>query len=164
MYGSGYATLATLTNYGHHHLGRIWFCWSDRVVVTQLHMSSQIITCAVQIPDTREQFICSAIYTFNTPSERMRLWQELRSTQAAYGHLNMPWIVIGNFNVTLASSEHSRAHDYRPDQLGMTQFQEVVTDCSLQDLPYTGALFTWWNQREEDPIGKKLDKALVNGY
>lgn len=37
-----------------------------------------------------------------------------------------------------------------------------MTDCSVTDLPYTGALFTWWNKRSEDPIGKKLDRALVN--
>lgn len=76
-------TWKAIANYGHHHLGRIWFCWLDKVVVTQLHMSAQIITCAVQIPETGEQFICSAIYAFNTASERVGLWQEMRSTQAA---------------------------------------------------------------------------------
>ena len=60
----------SLTNYDYHRLGRIWFCWSNKVVVTKLHMSSQIITCAIQIPETREQFICSAVYASNCMIER----------------------------------------------------------------------------------------------
>lgn len=154
---------SSITNYGYHPLGRIWFCWSDSVDVTLLHRSAQMITCAIQIPGTGEQFICSAIYAFNTAAERIHLWTEMRETQAAYAHLNLPWILIGDYNVTLSSNEHSRSMDYRSDQRSMRAFQEVLTDCSLVDLVYGGALFTWWNQRDGDPIGKKLDRALVNG-
>ena len=152
----------SLMNYGYHPLGRIWVCWNEQVVVTRLHTSAQVITCAVQFPSTGEQFICSAIYAYNTAAERLQLWEDLRGTRAAYGHLSLPWIMLGDFNETLASSEHSRALDYRTDQSGMRHFQEAITDCSVLDLPYTGALFTWWNKRVEDPIGKKLDRALVN--
>lgn len=126
-------------------------------------MSDQIITCAIQIPESGEQFFCSAIYAYNTVAERTQLWRDLRATQATYAHLHLPWILIGDFNVTLSSNEHSRALDHRCDQTGMTHFQEVTTDCALMNLPYVGALFTWWNKRDEDPIGKKLDRALVNG-
>lgn len=45
----------------------------------------------------------------------------------------------------------------------MKQCQELVTDCVLTDLAYVGSLFTWWNKRGADPIGKKLDQALING-
>lgn len=48
----------SLTTYDHHRLGKIWFCLSDRVKVSFLHMSSQVITVAIQIPETKEQFIC----------------------------------------------------------------------------------------------------------
>lgn len=153
---------SSLTNYDFHPLGRIWVCWNDQVVVTKLHMSVQIITCAIQIPSSGEQFICSAIYVFNTAAERVQLWEELPGTRAAYEHFAFPWILLGDFNETLASSEHSRALDYRTDQVGIRHFQEAITACSVLDMPYTGALFTWWNKRHEDPIGKKLDRALVN--
>ena len=118
-----------------------------------LHKSSQAITCAVQIPETKEQFICSAVYASNFEVERRELWEDMRGTLAAYKHLDMPWILLGDFNVTLSSGEHSRVHDYLTDQRGMRQFQEVVNDCVLTDLAYTGALFTWWNKQETDPIG-----------
>lgn len=126
-----------LTNYEYHHLGRIWVWWTDDVMVTQLHKSAQVITCAIQIPGSGEQFVCSVIYAFNTAAERVQLWEDLRGTRAAYEHLGLPWIILGDFNETLASSEHSRALDYRRDQLGMRQFQEAMTDCSVTDFPYT---------------------------
>lgn len=126
-------------------------------------MSDQIITCAIQVPGTVEKFICSAIYAYNTATDRIPLWRDLRATQVAYAHLHLPWILLGDFNVTLATNEHSRALDYRWDQAGMFHFQEATTDCELLDLPFVGALFTWWNKREEDPTGNKLDRAMVNG-
>ncbi|CAN6990548.1 unnamed protein product [Brassica rapa subsp. trilocularis] len=79
----------SLANYEYHPLGRIWFCWTNDVVATKLHMSAQVITCAIQIPNTGEQFICSAVYAYNTIAERLALWEELKGTQAAYGHLNL---------------------------------------------------------------------------
>ena len=152
-----------MSNYEFNHLGRVWFCWADKVVVTKLHSSAQVITCAIQIPETQEQFICSAVYASNCEVERRRLWWELRETQDAYRHLDMPWIVAGDFNATLSSSEHSRRCLTSSSQLGMTQFQEAVGDCNLTDLTHSGAIFTWWNNQEADPIGKKLDRALING-
>lgn len=74
----------------------------------------------------------------------------------------MPWIILGDFNVTLSSSKHSRPYDYTVDQTGIRNFQEAVADCGISDLIYTGPELTWWNKRELDPIGKKLDRALVN--
>ena len=86
----------------------------------------------------------------------------MRATHTAYSHLAIPWILVGDFNVTLASGEHSRTLDYISDQAGMRHFQDVVGACDLTDLAYVGALFTWWNKRLEVPISKKLDRALVN--
>ena len=153
---------ASMANYEYSQLGHIWFCWTDKVVVTKLHVSSQVITCAVQSHETGEQFICSAAYASNSEMERRIMWDELRGTQAAYQYLDLPWIVIGDFNATLSTREHSRGGGAPSSQLGMRYFQELVGDCNLTDMASTGALFTWWNKRDEDPIGKKLDRALIN--
>lgn len=153
----------SVTNYEYHRLRRIWVSWREGFVVTVLHKSDQIISCAIQVVATGEQFICSAVYGSNFVAERRILWEEIRNTAAAYNHLNMPWILIGDYNTILTAFEHSRMHDYLGDQTGMRQFQEVVTDVGLLDLSYSGAQFTWWNKRGADSIGKKLDRALVNG-
>ena len=33
-----------MSNYEFNHLGRVWFCWADKVVVTKLHSSAHVIT------------------------------------------------------------------------------------------------------------------------
>ena len=99
-------------------------------------MSAQVTTCAIQVPSTGEQFVCFAVYAYNTAVDRILLWEELRGAKAAYDHLNLPWILIGDFNETLASSEHSRTMDYRRDMSGMRHFQEAMTDCSVMDLSW----------------------------
>lgn len=47
--------------------------------------------------------------------------------------------------------------DYLTDQTGMREFQEFAGDCELSNLAYVGVLFTCWNKREGNPIGKKLN-------
>ena len=78
--------------------------------MTLLHKSSQVIPCAVQKPVTGEQFICLAIYASNFPTERRLMWEVLKATRAAYAHLSLPWILLGDYNVTLSSSEHSQCN------------------------------------------------------
>lgn len=107
-----------------------------------MQTSFQVVKCAVHIPETNEKFICSAIFSSNCEAERQRLWVELRGTESAYKHLDKSWIVMRDFNVTLSLGEHSHATSLWYAQAGMTQFQEVVGDCSLTDLVYAGALFT----------------------
>lgn len=85
---------ASLANYEFSQLGRIWLSWSDKVVVTKLHSSSPVVTCAVQIPETIEQFICSAVYASNCKIERRSLWEDLRGTLVTNQHLDLPWIVM----------------------------------------------------------------------
>ncbi|KAH0892941.1 hypothetical protein HID58_055370, partial [Brassica napus] len=70
-----------------------------------------MITCVFQIPATGEQFIYSAIYAFNTAAKMTHLWSDIRETQAVYAHLRLPWILMGDYNVTLSSSEHSRNNE-----------------------------------------------------
>lgn len=64
---------ASLANYDHNPLGRIWVCWSDKEVVTKLHSSALVITCAIQVLESREQFLCSVVYASNCEMERRRL-------------------------------------------------------------------------------------------
>lgn len=93
-----------ITNYDHHPLCRIWFCWSDGVEVTLLFRSAQTVTCAVRIPQSGLCFMVSVVYAFNTEIDQRLLWDDIRATQAAYCHLLMPWMLIGDYNEILTSS------------------------------------------------------------
>ncbi|XP_024006446.1 uncharacterized protein LOC112082955 [Eutrema salsugineum] len=152
---------SSTTNYDFHRIGRIWVIWSDAVSISPLHKSPQVITIEVTYASGLS-FVCSCVYASNFSNDRRVLWQELRGTNEYLQGINTPWIIMGDFNQTLSSDEHSRAADYLGDQSAMRDFQQFVTDCEVMDLGYVGSQFTWLNQQEENPIGKKLDRALVN--
>ncbi|KAG7585320.1 Reverse transcriptase domain [Arabidopsis thaliana x Arabidopsis arenosa] len=149
------------TNYDYHRLGRIWVCWREDITVHILYKSSQIITCWVT-SESGEQFVVSCIYASNFHADRMLLWEEIRQCDQLFVQSRVPWIVMGDFNETLASSEHSRGTVLANVTAGRG-FQALISDCELEDLSYVGPRFTWWNNQEDNPIGKKLDRALVNG-
>lgn len=123
-----------ITNYEHHRLGRIWFCWTDGVEITLMYKSGQVITCAVHVSLTNTWFMFSAVYASNLESERVQLWDEIRATQAACSHFSIPWILMGDYNEILVSTEHSRSLDYRIGQSGMHHFQSLICDCNLSDI------------------------------
>ncbi|KAJ4894899.1 Uncharacterized protein Rs2_21693 [Raphanus sativus] len=150
-----------LTNYDHHRLGKIWICWADNVTVTPLHKSAQSITVWVT-SDTGEQFLCSCVYASNFATERQSLWSELNTISTRFASSGAPWIVMGDFNETLASSEHSLGTFSTTHQRGMVAFQSLVTTCDLTDLASIGPTFTWTNNQSSNPIAKKLDRVLVN--
>lgn len=71
-----------------------------------------------------------------------------------------PWLVIGDFNAIRWNHERlGRSRDW-PDWMG--DLDNCVLSAGLFDLRFCGLLFSWSNRREDDPILKKLDRALVN--
>ncbi|CAL9217005.1 unnamed protein product [Arabidopsis halleri] len=152
-----------LNNYMYGRLGRIWVCWSAEVDLHLIHMSAQQITCWIRFQASGEIFICSFVYASNFAIDRRALWKELTDIQVGCVQTINPWIVVGDFNVTLATTEHSRYLDYLQDQSAMQEFQNMLQNCGLEDLSYVGPVFTWSNSQDGNSISKKLDRALVNG-
>lgn len=63
-------------------------------------------------------------------------------------HQNYPiiqrksWICMGDFNEILEVEEHSNFENAPSILLGMRDFQNVVRECLLEDMPSQGPLFT----------------------
>ncbi|XP_073357949.1 uncharacterized protein [Aegilops tauschii subsp. strangulata] len=71
------------------------------------------------------------------------------------------WLCVGGFNETAYGTEHfSRAA--RPEWQ-MRAFREVLEDCSLQDLGFSGVPFTWDNRQAGGAnVKARLDRAVAN--
>lgn len=162
IFQSTFPGWSSLTNYDHHRLERIWVVWSDDVEVVPVLISAQMITCWVRYRQTGDTFLASFIYASNFATERKQLWKELELVATMSAGSTDAWIVLGDFNVTLSLTEHSRPVVYASDRSSIRDFQEIVGRCGLSDLTSVGPLFTWSNNQDENPICKKLDRALVN--
>ncbi|KAH0936459.1 hypothetical protein HID58_013576, partial [Brassica napus] len=136
-----------LNNYDHHRLGKIWVCWDDNVSVSLVYKSAQCITVWVT-SKTGEQFLCSCVYASNFTAERQRLWSELAQIKHHYAVTGVPWMVMGDFNETLASLEHSLGSFSIATQQGMQAFQSAVVAEATTNWNY-------WAEIEENFLRQK---------
>ncbi|KAL0696022.1 hypothetical protein Bca4012_063202 [Brassica carinata] len=149
-------------NYDDHPLGIIWVCWSNDVEVVPAMSSAQMITCWVRVKSTRAIILASFVYASNQVSDRKILWREMEMVATTMVGTSYPWIVQGDFNVILSTSEHSRGTNMGGETYAMRDFQYAVRRCGLDDLAQVGSHFTWTNRQPENPIRKKLDRVLIN--
>ncbi|CAA7061592.1 unnamed protein product [Microthlaspi erraticum] len=126
-----------------------------------LWISSQSITVEVTI-ESGESFIYTAVYASNDFDTRKELWLSLRDTYSSFNLAARPWMVNGDFNEILLPSETSNPAILRTNR-AMRLFGDCLTDVGLFDLPFHGPAYTWTNHQPTSPIGKKIDRCLVNG-
>lgn len=133
--------------------------WKDKVRVTVIFKSGQMITVSILLERKEEVFFCTFVYTSNFMEERRELWTDLKNHQDSPLIRHKTWMICGDFNEILEEGEHS---NFTGVSTGMREFQDIVRYCSIQDMGYQGPLFTWCNKREERDICKKLDRVLIN--
>jgi hypothetical protein len=87
-------------------------------------------------------------------------WEDKYKTWNGIRHLHaqssLPWVLIGDFNEILYSHEKEGGNP-RPQQF-MQAFRDVLYDCNLEDLGFSGDKFTWRGGR----ICERLNRALAN--
>ncbi|GJX21845.1 RNA-directed DNA polymerase, eukaryota, reverse transcriptase zinc-binding domain protein [Tanacetum coccineum] len=76
-----------------------------------LSMKNQDVFCLVEVLQSNVKFYCTFVYAGNSGIERRILWKELETQKNIVG--NLPWLVLGDFNVTMDSSEHSSGGSFR---------------------------------------------------
>ncbi|XP_020690957.2 uncharacterized protein LOC110105699 [Dendrobium catenatum] len=147
-------------NFGCSNPGRIWVKWNSRTIsFLPLHSSSQLIHGVVNHVNSPNMppFMLSVVYAANSPSERASLWQQLIGISPSVAS---PWIILGDFNCCRLAEEKSGGNPLNNGRL--LEMNSWIFNTGVLELPSTGLFFTWYNQRVDDPIHIKLDRALVN--
>ena len=148
-------------NYEFSELGKIWILWHPSLQVTVVHKSLQMITCLVKCPEHLSPVVVSCIYASNDEYIRRELWSDILILSCSSVVAGKAWLLIGDFNQVLKPEEHSCPPTLNVDRQ-TREFQECVSDAALSDLNFIGPTFSWWNSQKANPIGKKLDRILVN--
>ncbi|KAI0519364.1 hypothetical protein KFK09_006808 [Dendrobium nobile] len=102
-------------------------------------------------------FQLTAVYASNSSQERKALWNDIGLAAPAS---QMPWAIIGDFNCCRFASEKLGGSDI--NQAALFDFNSMIFNNCLLDLQSIGCKFTWYNQRQDNPIHIKLDRVLVN--
>ncbi|GKA36412.1 retrovirus-related pol polyprotein from transposon TNT 1-94 [Tanacetum coccineum] len=140
---------------------RIMIGWDkDKVDVMLVYMTRQVMLVVIKIIKLKQKVFCSFVYASNSGIERRSMWNELRRFKAITS--GCPWILMGDFNVTLKLEEHSTGGS--KVQSDMQDFGVYVNDIEVEDVNYTGLFYTWIKSpsRPETSILKKLDRVMVN--
>ena len=139
--------------------GGIGLFWSKNVVVgLKNYISSHIDVLVKKVDQPSVEWRFTGFYGAPRAEERHHSWRFLRTLNAVP---HSAWLCVGDFNETLHASEHfSRTN--RPEWQ-MRAFREVIDECSLQDLGWTGVPYTWDNRRAgEANVKARIDQAFAN--
>ncbi|XP_074305596.1 uncharacterized protein LOC141640814 [Silene latifolia] len=145
------------TNCSLHKGGRVWLLWRPNIFEVQIiQYDPQFIHSKVIVKATQKSFLLTFVYAFNEGSERLDLWDKLRT----FARPCTPWAIAGDFNTVLSPDERLSATTKQED---MEAFVDCLADCGMTDIHATGAYFTWTNK--QDPNHRKysrLDRFLIN--
>ena len=96
-------------NFVSHNAGQIRILWkSDKVTLSVLQSSAQLIHCFIVCKVTGKQFQVSFIYGLQSVMARRSLWINLSNISAS---LNFPWLLIGGFNSILSPNDRFNGVD-----------------------------------------------------
>lgn len=139
--------------------GGILLMWNTRKVNVHIMGSTeQEIHVVMQVCNSNSQWLFSGIYVSPRYKERKVLWANLETiAETTY----IPWIVLGDFNEVVSESEKLGGGTINFNKA--LRFSEMLSNCCLTDLGFSGPRFTWTNLRQTGGlIQERLDRAVAN--
>ncbi|GJS52904.1 RNA-directed DNA polymerase, eukaryota, reverse transcriptase zinc-binding domain protein [Tanacetum coccineum] len=140
---------------------RIVLGWNAQAVkVMVIHSSKQAMFCLVETILDKIKTYVSIIYASNNGIERREVWDYLLLSKRSVN--DKPWVILGDFNVTLKPKEHSNGGS--GISTDMQEFNDAVNALEIEDLCSSGFHFTRTKSLKNplNAILKKLDRILVN--
>ncbi|KAA3469681.1 reverse transcriptase [Gossypium australe] len=138
--------------------GGLSLAWRGDVNIALQSFSHRHIDVIVEEEDGGKKWRLTGFYGSPYASDREDAWNRLKRlhNQGEY-----PWIVCGDFNEILYNFE--KKGGLPRDEKKMEEFRQVLEECQLADLGYSGNWFTW--ERGNLPktnIQERLDRGVGN--
>lgn len=117
--------------------------------------SIQQITMRFQI--RHQTLFITAVYARCDALERLELWEKLAKVDPQ----DYPWLVGGDFNVTLHKEEKLEGLPFTQQEA--MDVSHCISDCAIEEIKFSGSKYTWWNGRvTEDCNFERPDRVLAN--
>ncbi|GJW78224.1 RNA-directed DNA polymerase, eukaryota, reverse transcriptase zinc-binding domain protein [Tanacetum coccineum] len=125
-----------------------------------LNEYKQHLLCRIENIHDHRKMYCSFVYALNSGIERRIPWDELQIAKTCIN--GSPWILMGDFNVTLSLSEHIAGKSTIDSD--MNEFIDCVNTIEVEDVCKTGMHYTWIKSpsKPHTSIMKKLDRIMAN--
>ncbi|PPS03655.1 hypothetical protein GOBAR_AA17005 [Gossypium barbadense] len=133
-------------------------CWKEEVGITLKSFSNPHID--VVIKEELEEKIWRFTGFYGAPVEGLRKdsWNLIRHLEK---ECDLPWVMMGDFNKIMFSFE--KKGGCVQDERQMSTFREVLQECDLSNLGFSGQWFTWEKGRlPSNNIREKHDRGMAN--
>ncbi|KAK6149686.1 hypothetical protein DH2020_017211 [Rehmannia glutinosa] len=138
--------------------GGLCLMWKESINLQVQLANPHVIDTVISIPHTQSKWRLSGIYGWPEDSQKCHTWQLIRDIR---GNNNTPWLCMGDFNEILYHSE--KVGGRLKEDSKLKAFQDVLSECNLDDLGFEGYNFTWTNGQEGDKnIQERLDRCVAN--
>lgn len=137
----------------------LWMLWnSERVDITLVSSTKQEIHATVNVPNSHSNWLFFAIYASPRSAKRRILCNNLIKVSELH---NLPWVMAGDFNEPLTEEDQFEGRAVSVNRSLL--FKECLDKCSMIDIGFTGARFTWTNKRPiQSLIQEQIDRFFVN--
>jgi hypothetical protein len=137
--------------------GGLALFWHDQIIVEVQEINERYIDAYVRESPNSPQWRLTCVYGEPRVEDRQSMWDKLRHLKST-SHL--PWQVMGDFNEALWQEEHLSCTPRHTSQ--MDAFREVLYDCELTDLGFSGVPYTYDNKRARRAnVRVRLDRAVA---
>jgi hypothetical protein len=138
--------------------GGIFLAWKFGVDIEPVRIDKNCISCLVYSDPPNKPWLFSGVYAPHISQGRALFWNSLANLGNSFGG---GWLLLGDFNSILSSSEKSGGRAFGSSAHG--DFADFVHSNALIDLGFVGNKFTWSNHRwGSDNIRERLDRGLAN--
>lgn len=103
------------------------------------------------------KFLVTVVYGPQRDSEKIIFLNELKGISESN---ELPWVILGDFNM---HREHNDTTANTRNLGIMLEFNRLISDEGLEEVPLQGRSFTWSNKRPI-PTFSKLDRALISEH
>lgn len=139
--------------------GGLALIWNDVINVDIIQSNKNIIDMYITACNTNVSWYATGIYGFPYYSQKYLTCQIIENLSQTRD--NSKWILFGDFNLILNSSEKLGGNNIDHNHTNM--FNETLNKCDLRDLGFFGTKFTWANNHnDETHIKERLDRFCAN--
>ena len=120
---------------------KVWVFWFTELSLSFRELADQLLHMHIFFASGCSIHL-SAVYARCSRVGRRDLWTAL---EGLAGEGVGPWLVAGDFNVI--SNTEERVGGSPANARHMEALNDAIGNCSLSEVPFDGALFTWTNGR-----------------
>lgn len=137
--------------------GGIALFWDESLSVDLITISNKLIDVSVQESPSSPPWRISFIYGEPRAEDRHLTWELLHRIRL---RSDKPWVIMGDFNEAMWQFEHFS--EMRRSERRMEALRDVLEDCSMHDLGFSGLPWTYDNkQAGHRNVGVRLDRAVA---